>query len=135
MGKRGEGLIMEKLKSNFTKNGLPYHLINRNDHAALYGVGGIYFPDVYHYEVIRIIQVPDSEMFGRMVPAHEAIPSNQLFGSEGSRCIVDRNQADAYFDELTKKLTPQKEPVLSTQYEENRSQVGSSTTQTSKSLT
>ena len=95
---------MERLKTTFTKNGLPYTLIQRNDVVALYGVGGTYPTDILHYEVCRIQHLTEREMFSTLVPAHEALPSNEQFGKEGSRAIVKLDEARKYFDALTKRL-------------------------------
>jgi len=100
---------IRRVPEQFSKNGLPYKLIQRNEHVALCGVGGIFYPNDFHYEVIRIIQVPEKEIMGRIIPAHEAIPGNELFGKEGSRCIVDLHSAEEYFRELTEKLKTARE--------------------------
>ena len=95
---------MERLKTTFTKNGLPYTLIQRNDVVALYGVGGSFTDTILHYEVCRVKRINACEMFGSRVPAHEALPSNEEFGKEGSRAIVKLEKAKEYFDVLTKRL-------------------------------
>jgi len=95
---------LQRLPVKFSKNGLPYKLIQRNENVALFAVGGTYFPEEKHYEVIRILQVPEREIMGRTISAHEALPGNELFGRDGSRCINDPDRAEEYFRELTEKL-------------------------------
>ena len=96
---------MERLKTTFTKNELPYTLIQRNDVVALYGVAGTYTTDILHYEVCRIQQRDDQYGF------REAIPSNEQFGREGSRAIVKRQDAMEYFDKLTKRIRIAKQAI------------------------
>lgn len=110
---------IQRLPEQFSKNGLPYKMIQRNEVVAMFGVGGIYYPDKFHYEVVRIFQVPEKVLFGKTMPAHEAIPGNEQFGREGSKCITDRNQAEAYFDDLTEKLNTSKRPHLDYTLKEN----------------
>ena len=74
---------MTPLPLSFAKNGFHYEQILRRGNLAIYkqrlrpGVGCLAF------EVIRIKQIPDTVMFKRQVPAHEAGPSNEDFGSHG----------------------------------------------------
>jgi hypothetical protein len=119
---------IQPLLESFSKNGLPYRLIKRNNVVALYGVGGTYYPTEQHYEVIRIIQVPEKNLFGKTIPAHEAIPGNGLFGREGSRSIVYLERAEDYFLELTDKLKSRNEGPNDLSMEENSTQVYVDTT-------
>jgi len=50
--------------------------------------------------------VPESMMFGDVVPAHEAIPSNERFGKDLSRALPqrDRDKAEKYFKEVSHRL-------------------------------
>ncbi len=95
---------VQHLKSEFRKNGLPYSLIKRNDIVALFGVGGTFTEKILHYEICRIKTTPAGEMFGKTYPAHETIPGNEQFGRDGSAAIVQRIEADKYFDTLTKLI-------------------------------
>jgi hypothetical protein len=95
---------IQRLPDLLAKNDLPYNLIKRNEHVAMYGVGGTYYPNDLHYEVVRIIHVQPKVLFGKVQPEHEALPSNERFGKEGSRAITERKRAETYFQELTQKL-------------------------------
>ena len=93
-----------RLPTSFTKNGLPYKLVLRNKLVALYTVGGIYDPNVYHYEVIRIYKIKEKTIEDRTIEAHEAIPGNEQFGLDGSKVFNSRQRAEEYFLEFTELL-------------------------------
>lgn len=95
---------IQRVKSEFRKNGLPYTLLKRNEVVALFGVGGTFTKKILHHEVCRIKIVPAGEMFGKTYPAHETLPSNEMFGRDGSAAIVKRIEADKYFEELTQRI-------------------------------
>lgn len=98
---------IKKLPETFNKNGLPYTLIKRNDLVALFGIGGEYYPEHKHWEIVRIYRIPERKPFRRIIPAHERISSNEQFGKDGSICTNNFERADKYFQEFTKKLTDQ----------------------------
>jgi hypothetical protein len=89
---------MKTLKAQFRLNGLPYTLLKRNEVAALYGIGGTYTDEILHYEVDIIYTRKDK--YGE----REAVPKNDDFGRDRSRCFNSKDQADKYFDELTTEL-------------------------------
>jgi hypothetical protein len=89
---------MKILKTQFRLNGLPYTLLKRNEVVALYGIGGTYTDDILHYEVDIIYTSKDK--YGE----REAIPMNDDFGRDRSRCFNIKDQADKYFNELTAEL-------------------------------
>ena len=68
------------LGSTYGKNGFHYELVVRDGDIAIFkqrlrpGVGCL------AYEVIRIKSLGESTMFGKVVPAREAAPSNEDFG-------------------------------------------------------
>ena len=95
---------MKPLRHSFSKNGLPYTLIMRNKKVALYGVGGTYTDQLLHYEVCQIQFFKEREVEGNHVEAAEGIPSNELFGTDKSRAIVDRIKSIEYYHWLTKYL-------------------------------
>ena len=95
---------MKQLKEQFTKNGLPYILIKRNDLVAMYGVGGTYTEKILHYEVCKIHIIKT-----KYVSEREVIPGNEQFGRDGSEAIVNRKEADQYFDKLTGILRSKKQ--------------------------
>ncbi len=74
---------MKPLPETFNKNTFTYELVLRSGLIAIYkqrlrpGVGCL------AYEVIRIKEVPEMTMFGKVVEAHEAGPSNEDFGAHG----------------------------------------------------
>ena len=45
---------MKKLEESFKLNGLQYTLIKRNEHVALFGIGGTYTDMILSFEVARI---------------------------------------------------------------------------------
>jgi len=89
---------MKKIKERFSKNGLPYTLIERNDFVALYGVGGTFTDKILHYEVYQI-HIRDDQ-FGR----REALPSNEQFGKDESRTFLTYEEALGYYEELTSRI-------------------------------
>ena len=92
---------MKTLKKSFKLNGLPYTLLKRNDVVAMYGVGGEYTDKILHYEVSKIyIRKPDKYC----TKYREALPTNEKFGNDGSRCYKDQKLAYEYFDTLTNEL-------------------------------
>jgi hypothetical protein len=96
--------VMRQLPGQFRKNELPYTLIKRNEVVALYGVGGTYTDKILHHEVCEIHYHQEREVFGRILEAGEALASDEKFGKDGSRAIVNREEALIYFDELTIRL-------------------------------
>jgi hypothetical protein len=89
---------MKTLKEKFRMNGLLYTLIKRNDVAVLYAIGGTYSDLTTHWEVCKIYTRQDK--YGK----REALPTNELFGRDLSRCFINEKSALIYFDELTEKL-------------------------------
>lgn len=74
---------MKPMPLTFTKNIFHYEQILRDGQFAIYkqrlrpGAGCLAF------EVIRIKQVPECEMFGKIVEAHESGPGNERWGQDG----------------------------------------------------
>jgi len=93
---------MKTLKAQFRLNGLPYTLLKRNEAVALYGIGGTYTDEILHYVVDVIYTRKDK--YGE----REAIPKNDDFGRDRSRCFNSKDQADKYFEELTAELRMQR---------------------------
>lgn len=86
---------MKKLKESFKLNGLPYILLKRNDHVALYGIGGEYTDKILHYEVDIIYTRKDK--YG----TREHIATNDTFGRDRSRCYINKATAYRYFDKIS----------------------------------
>jgi hypothetical protein len=89
---------MKTLKTQFRMNGLPYTLLKRNEVVALYGIGGTYTDEIHHWEVSKIYIRRDK--YG----IREALPTNEKFGRDLSRCFMKEELALRYFDELTSIL-------------------------------
>jgi hypothetical protein len=86
---------MKTLKEKVKMNGLPYILLKRNDKVALYGIGGEYTDKILHWEVSKIYIRKD--IYG----IREALPTNEKFGRDLSRCFMNEEKALEYFDTLT----------------------------------
>jgi hypothetical protein len=89
---------MKTLKTQFRMNELPYTLLKRNDVVALYGIGGTFTDEIFHYEVDMIYIRKDK--YGD----REAIADNENFGRYRSRCFIRKDLADKYFEKLTTDL-------------------------------
>src|SRR5665648_443023 len=89
---------MKILKTQSRLNGLPYTLLKRNDKIALYGIGGEFTDKILHWEV-DIIYIRKGKYGER-----EHIAKNNDFGRDRSRCFNNKDQALAYFDELTNAI-------------------------------
>ena len=76
-------------------NGLPYTLLKRNEMVALYGIGGTYSDEILHWEVSKIYIRNDK--YG----IREALPTNEKFGRDLSKCFMNREMAFRYFNTLT----------------------------------
>jgi hypothetical protein len=72
--------------------------LKRNNHVALYGIGGEYTDKILHYEVDIIYTRADK--YG----AREHIANNDTFGRDRSRCYIDKATAYKYYDKLTREL-------------------------------
>ena len=70
---------MKKLKTQFSKNGLDYTLLKRNDKVALYGIGGEFTDEIIYWEV-DIIYIRKDQYVER-----EHIATNDTFGRDRSR--------------------------------------------------
>jgi len=86
---------MYRLKEKFRLNGLRYILLNRNEVVALYGILGSHTDEILHYEVSKIYIRKDK--YG----IREALPTNEKFGNDRSRCYKSRQQSLEYFEKLT----------------------------------
>jgi hypothetical protein len=89
---------MKLLKESFKLNDLQYTQLKRNDVVALYGICGTYTDEILHWEVSKIHTRNDR--FG----IREALPTNEKFGRDLSRCYMDKEKAYRYFDTLTDLL-------------------------------
>ena len=90
---------MKILKTHFSKNGLEYTLIQRNDKVALYGIGGEFTDKILHWEV-DIIYIRKDKYGER-----EHIAKNDDFGRDRSRCFMNEKLALEYYDKLTSDLS------------------------------
>jgi hypothetical protein len=77
---------METLKkTEFRKNGLDYRLLDRNDSYALYEL--TIESVIVGYEVDRIRINKAGDRFGLHFPESESLPSNDQFGTDGSKAF------------------------------------------------
>lgn len=104
---------MKQLPEQFRKNELPYTLLKRNEVVALYGVGGTYTEKILHYEVCQIHHQRGRVFRGVVWEAGEVLPSDEQFGRDGSRAIINHDEALKYFDELTTSLKSSRGPQQS----------------------
>jgi len=89
---------METLKIHFSVNGLKYTLLKRNEVVALYVIGGEHTEKILHWEVCKIYIRKDQ--YG----IREALPTNEKFGRDYSRCFIDKQKALEYYDTLSAAL-------------------------------
>ena len=79
---------MKPMPLTFVKNTFAYEQVLRNGQIAIYkqrlnATADKPVRGCLAFEVIRIKQVPEGEMFGRPIEAHETGPSNSSWGREG----------------------------------------------------
>lgn len=79
---------MKPLPLTFTKNTFFYEQVLRDGQIAIYKQRLNATADkpargCLAYEVIKMRQIPESEMFGKVVEAHEAAPGNEQWGTLG----------------------------------------------------
>ena len=79
---------MKPMPLTFVKNTFAYEQVLRNGQIAIYkqrlnATADKPVRGCLAYEVIRIQQIPDGEMFGRPIEAHETGPSNSSWGTDG----------------------------------------------------
>jgi len=89
---------MTPLPDTFRSDGFDFRLLRRAGAVALLvksKPGG-----TPSYEVVRLVRVPEREMFGRVIPAHEAMPASEQWGERGWT-YSDRDRAEAKFSDLT----------------------------------
>lgn len=92
---------MKKIKDNFSKNGLKYILLERAEKAVLFGIKGEYTDKIITYEVDRIYKRKANSFISY---DREFIPSNLIFGKDGSLHIHNYEIAHKYFVELNNLL-------------------------------
>jgi hypothetical protein len=93
---------MKKLKEHFSKNGLEYTLLKRNDKVALFILGLLELPD--GYEVCRIYVMKPHRAFGVEFEESEKISSNDQFYRDGSGSFRSLDNALKHYDVLTRSL-------------------------------
>lgn len=74
---------IRRLKQTFKKNGHIYSIVERNDRVVLFKL--ILGDEIVGYEVCIIKILPEEEILGKHYPARESIPSDDEFGTEGSK--------------------------------------------------
>jgi hypothetical protein len=100
--------ILEPLPTRFDCRGFHYSQIARNGMFAIYSQAwnGIKNPNIA-YEVVRIEACPEQIMFGKLVPAHEAFPSPEQWGSQ-AWTFTSEEKARAKFQDLANPKQPTK---------------------------
>jgi hypothetical protein len=95
--------ILEALPTEFNYGGFHYKQIARQGLVAIYRQtwNGIKNPSVA-YEVVKIQVYPDEERFGKLIPAHEAMPGPEQWGSKGWT-FTSEEAAFAKLKELTQQ--------------------------------
>jgi hypothetical protein len=93
---------MKTLKTHFSKNGLDYKLLKRNDKVALFQLGLSAYPD--GYEVCRIYVMRKHKAFGVNFEETEIITSNNQFFTDGSGAFRSLDKALKHFDKLSAKF-------------------------------
>jgi hypothetical protein len=96
---------MKTLKTHFSKNGLDYKLLKRNDKVALFQLGLSADPD--GYEVCRIYIMRKHKAFGVNFEEAEIITNNNQFFTDGSGAFRSLDKALKHFDKLSEKLVRQ----------------------------
>ena len=96
---------MKKLKEHFSKNGLEYTLIKRNEKVVLFRLGPEFCPD--GYEVSRIYIMKPHNAFGVEFEESEVISSNSQFMLDGSGSFRELGNAIKHFDKLTASVLRQ----------------------------
>jgi hypothetical protein len=94
-----------KLKEAFRKNDADYTLIQRNKYAAVYGI--YFYGELCGLEVSRIHIEPEwKSPDGTYYPVREALPNNEDFGTDDSRCFFpdELERARKYFKNLTEEI-------------------------------
>lgn len=94
---------MNPLPTTFRDGGFEFRQLERVGRVAVFEKrkGGL---DV-SFKVVRIRQVPETTMFGRTVPAHEAMPSSEQWGLYGWTCR-DKGAAFRKSQELAQECPP-----------------------------
>jgi hypothetical protein len=99
-GRPRKGLV-ESLSTEFDFKGFHYCQIARKGMVAIYRQTGKGLEDSsVAYEVIKIQSHPETEMFRRLVPAHQSMPGSETWGKRGWT-FTSKEKAFKKFEELT----------------------------------
>jgi hypothetical protein len=94
---------MKILKTHFSKNGLEYTLMKRNDKIALFQLGiSSECPD--GYEVCRIYIMRPHKAFGVDFEESEVISTNDQFFTDGSGAFRCLDNALKHYDKLLNRF-------------------------------
>ena len=80
------------LDKTYAKNGYHFNLVLRDGDVAVYAQCHRPNGTPVAYEVFKVKRVKETIMFGRVIPAHEAVPSNEEWGTKGWT-IMDLHEA------------------------------------------
>src|ERR1035437_7774749 len=95
-------MTMKILKTHFSKNGLEYTFMKRNDKVALFQLGPKEYPA--GYAVSRISIMSPHKAFGLDFEESEIISSNDQFPFDGSGAFRNLDNSLKHFDKLSNKL-------------------------------
>ena len=88
---------MRKLETTFSRKGIDYEMIDRSDKVGLFKLSleGTHVG----YEVAKIYHNEARTIAGVDIEEGESIPSDEMFGNDGSKAFfpMDRKRANAYF--------------------------------------
>ena len=74
---------MRPLGTTYKKNGFFYEQVTRHGHFAIFKQRLRPGEGCLAYEVIRVKQVPECTICGKLIEAHEAAPGNEEWGVLG----------------------------------------------------
>ncbi len=100
---------MTLLLDQFRSDGFDFRLLKRAGDVALLvksKPGG-----TPSYEVVKLVCAPDREMFGRIIPAHEAMPPSESWGQRGWT-YCDHDRAEVKFAKLSAAETGARPPRI-----------------------
>lgn len=93
---------MITLEKEFTARKFVHRQVKRAGDVALFERWHEDTPDRVHYEVVEIQLRKEAEVFGTKVPAHEAYPGAEQWGTYGFTYTPDdRAGAERKFSEMT----------------------------------
>jgi len=87
---------MRTLEKEIKTNGTLYSLVKRESWKAMYRA------ESGQYEVFKIKIMPETEIFGKIIPEREKFPGNEDFG-KFAWCLSSREKAEEIYNNLIEK--------------------------------